>query len=296
MLSLPVYPAGARPVAYSKPPLWRSPASLIPVLPPAPRPQRTGTFGGEDHEADNPIEAFGRALVDAGYAHSTIQNYLRCAAIFIRSLRPADALVGMSGGEIAHRAYALHLSGGTGATETVWMQALSAFFGMVHNRTLAADIAPAARRGTLYSALETRKIFAAVGNAKHRATMLLIYALDLSICDAVRLRVSQVHIDRGCISLCSGGAADDGRIRLEDELATLVEEYIQRYTPARFLFEGREGGPYSERRLQQILQAALATVGCRTAAGYKALRISFQKHLAESNGYVYMLRDALRRA
>lgn len=247
----------------------------------------------EERVPDSPVEAFQREMMHAGYAPSTISNYARCATHFLKSLRPTDALSVMSRGEIVHRVHALQVSDAR-TTEPVWTQALTAFFEMVYGHQLSTALTLTARRETLFSVLETRKIFASISTAKHRAVMLLIYAAGLSFCEAVSVLVPQAE----SISRFSRSHRPSDRRTSEPqrdcELAPFVEHFVQRYQPSRFLFEGREGGPYSERRLQQILQRALGTVSTKRMAGQKALRISFQKHLVEGGEYLFMLRDALR--
>lgn len=67
----------------------------------------------------------------------------------------------------------------------------------------------------------------------------------------------------------------------EEEVITLLKQYLEAYTPEYWLFEGQDGGQYSTRSIQQIFRRAVAKSGVNPFTTVHTLRHSFATHLLE---------------
>jgi hypothetical protein len=63
--------------------------------------------------------------------------------------------------------------------------------------------------------------------------------------------------------------------------AELLRNYMEHYRPTEHLFAGQNGGPYSARSLQKVLEQALHKTGIAKRATMHTLRHSFATHLLE---------------
>lgn len=68
---------------------------------------------------------------------------------------------------------------------------------------------------------------------------------------------------------------------LSDKALSILREYAKIYRPIHWLFEGQNGGQYSERSLQEVFIRAKVKSGINPNATTHWLRHSFATHLLE---------------
>ena len=128
---------------------------------------------------------------------------------------------------------------------------------------------------------EVASILKSCDNLKHRAMLYLIYAAGLRRGELLTLTERDIDYDRNQIMIRGGKGRKDRITLLSDTVVPLLREYISRYNPKRWLFEGPSGDQYSASSLQSILKKAMAKAGIRKNATLHTLRHSFATHLLE---------------
>ncbi len=73
----------------------------------------------------------------------------------------------------------------------------------------------------------------------------------------------------------------DREVILSETLLGILRDYYIPYKPIEYLFEGQNGGAYTTRSLNRIMQQAKQKAGIKKEGSIHALRHSFATHLLE---------------
>jgi site-specific recombinase XerD len=139
---------------------------------------------------------------------------------------------------------------------------------------------------------EVLKIFEATSNLKHRLMLMLIYSSGLRRSELLNLQVGDVDVNRGMVLIRGGKGRKDRQSVFANYLTPLLDEYLKKYKPGFWLFEGVGGEKYSASSLRQLLKAAVEKAGIRKRVRLHMLRHSFATHLLEagtSTRYIQVL-------
>lgn len=131
------------------------------------------------------------------------------------------------------------------------------------------------------SKAEVASILKAPDNLKHRAMLALAYSGGLRVSEVLALRPEDVLFDRGLVRIRGAKGNKDRTTLLGRSTAELLRNYMEHYRPTEHLFAGQNGGPYSARSLQKVLEQALHRTGIAKRATMHTLRHSFATHLLE---------------
>jgi integrase/recombinase XerD len=142
------------------------------------------------------------------------------------------------------------------------------------------------------SAEEILSIFEQLSNVKHKLMMMLLYSGGLRRSELLNLRAGDVDVHRRVILIRGGKGKKDRQTILADRVIPLFEQYMKKYDPLLWLFQGPNGGQYSATSLRQILKRAARSAGIRKNVRLHMLRHSFATHLLEagtSTRYIQVL-------
>ncbi len=119
-------------------------------------------------------------------------------------------------------------------------------------------------------------------NLKHRAVLALIYSSGLRIGELLKLKLSQIDVDRRQIFVVQSKGRKDRYVVMADSFIPLLFNYLNTYKPGIFFVEGPEGKPYSGSGVRSFLKDS-----CRRAKIYKrvtphTLRHSYATHMLEN--------------
>jgi integrase/recombinase XerD len=126
---------------------------------------------------------------------------------------------------------------------------------------------------------DTIKLLQCTENIKHRCILQLIYSSGMRLGELTRLKVRDIKFDMGVIEIkCAKGKKD--RISIwSQKVKVLLVEYIEKYRPKFYLFEGQTGDKYSDRSVQNILRAAVLKSGVDENTTVHTLRHTFATHM-----------------
>lgn len=135
---------------------------------------------------------------------------------------------------------------------------------------------------TVLSVEEVQAMIKATGNLKHKTMIMVCYSAGLRLSEVLNLRLADVDSHRMQISVKGGKGKKDRYTLLSEKLLPLLREYFKAYRPKEYLFEGSDGGQYSDRSFQVIVKDALRNAKINKHASVHTLRHSFATHLLEA--------------
>src|SRR5690606_30433922 len=133
-----------------------------------------------------------------------------------------------------------------------------------------------------FSKDEIKRIFDATDNLKHNAILMTIYSCGLSLSELLNLKIHDIRLADKLLQINKSKGHKGRVVSLPDRLLENLREYYKQYKPNEYLFEGVNGGRYSERSVQLVLKKALAKGKISTSGSVHTLRHSFATHLIQS--------------
>jgi site-specific recombinase XerD len=144
---------------------------------------------------------------------------------------------------------------------------------------------------------ELRSLFAAVGNPKHRALLLLTYSSGCRVSEVVRLRPEDLDLERRLIHIRGGKGSKDRYTLLSDIALAAIEHYRETADPSPWLFPStRPDRHLSQRSVQHIVERAKARAGIKKHVTVHTLRHCFATHLLEAGTDLRLIQELLGHA
>jgi integrase/recombinase XerD len=128
---------------------------------------------------------------------------------------------------------------------------------------------------------EVQQIIEECYNLKHRVVLMTIYSAGLRLGEVVNLKLADIDSKRMLLYVRGGKGKRDRTTLFSYELLKILRRYYREYRPRVWLFEGRDGGQYSKRSVQEIFKRSLRNSGVDKHASVHTLRHSFATHLLE---------------
>src|SRR5690606_9314696 len=125
------------------------------------------------------------------------------------------------------------------------------------------------------------------------AMLMTIYSCGLSLSELLNLKIEDVRLADKLLQINKSKGNKDRVVSLPDRLLENLREYYKQYKPNEYLFEGVNGGRYSERSVQLVLKKALAKGKISTSGSVHTLRHSFATHLIQSGVDIRILQKLL---
>jgi site-specific recombinase XerD len=139
-------------------------------------------------------------------------------------------------------------------------------------------------------------ILSSIKNLKHRVLLFLIYSAGLRIGEVLRLKLTDIQSDRKMIYIRGGKGNKDRYTILSERVLILLRQYYKEYRPKEYLFEGSNGGIYSDVSIRAILRKALLQTNIEKKVTPHMLRHSFATHLLEHGTDLRYIQELLGHA
>ena len=221
-----------------------------------------------------------------GFSPNTQAVYLARVRDFVRYCqRPPDQLAL----EDIHR-YQLHLTQDRRVSWAAFNQTVAAlrfFYRVTLQKDWDITRIPYQKTGrklpVVLSQAEVRALLQAVGNVKHRAILMTVYAAGLRVGEVVKLRVGDIESQRMVLRVEQGKGRKDRYVMLSAKLLTALREYWKIARPPDWLFPGQHPTePLCRESVQRIFYKARDAAGITKRVSVHVLRHSFATHLLES--------------
>ncbi|QQG38714.1 MAG: tyrosine-type recombinase/integrase [Candidatus Woesearchaeota archaeon] len=171
-----------------------------------------------------------------------------------------------------------------GNTINVYLNSLKFFFEEVLKRNMQLKIKYSKVPKTLPIVLtqeETKKLFEAIKNEKHKLMVELMYSAGLRVSELVNLKVKDLELDNNYGWVRNGKGGKDRMFVIAEKIKNRLIEYIKNLNYEEHLFSGHRT-PISRRTLQVIIKDAAKKARINKKVHPHTLRHSFATHLIEN--------------
>ncbi|MGI8634364.1 MAG: tyrosine-type recombinase/integrase, partial [Segetibacter sp.] len=102
-----------------------------------------------------------------------------------------------------------------------------------------------------------------------------------------------IDSERMVIMVRQAKGKKDRQVMLSEKLLVQLREYYKEYKPKQYLFEGINGGKYSDRSVQEVFKSAKQLSQNKKGGGIHSMRHSFATHLLESGTDIRVIQELL---
>ncbi|HQW27229.1 MAG TPA: tyrosine-type recombinase/integrase, partial [Saprospiraceae bacterium] len=247
--------------------------------------------------AKNKLLEFRRWMEQHRYSEQTIRNYLNHLSQFFVYMRDVD-LKEVTAADVVRFNHDVIIKHKLSVSyQRVVTGAIKLFYSHFFDHKMDIDrLDRPFREKTLpivLSKTEVERILKAAGNIKHRAMLSLMYSCGLRRGEVLALKINDLDKDRNLIRIIQGKGRKDRYVPYSEKLKGILREYYAAWKPKEYLFEGQDGGKYSERSIALVLQHAVKRSAIRKDVHLHTLRHSFATHLLEAGTDIRYIQEIL---
>jgi integrase/recombinase XerD len=243
------------------------------------------------------VEEFRKYLTSKRYSPSTVKVYADSLITFLRYVSPKeisdieiDDLIDFNNNYILKNNY-------SSSFQNQVVNAIKLFYRVVQHYKLDVELVHRPRREkTLPNVLskeEVKRILDAPYNLKHRAMLSMIYSCGMRRSELLNLTKLDIDSKRMVVVIRMAKGKKDRIVPLSPKILILLRDYYKSYQPKQFLFEGQNGGKYSEKSLENVFKQSLLKAKIDKPATMHWLRHSFATHLLESGTDLRYIQELL---
>jgi site-specific recombinase XerD len=140
---------------------------------------------------------------------------------------------------------------------------------------------------------EVQQFLNSFTNLKHKAIFTLCYSAGLRVGEILNLKVKDIDSDRMQIRIEQGKGQKDRYSILSKKVLVLLREYVKKYKPEEYPFEGQSGGQYSSSSIQALMRRHKKQCGITKKATPHTLRHSFATHLLDNGTDTRFIQELL---
>ena len=140
---------------------------------------------------------------------------------------------------------------------------------------------------------EVKAILQHTPNLKHKTLLSLLYSCGLRIGEALKLQLRDIDMERRFMHVKSAKGAKDRYVPIAEQMIHLLKRYLASYTPGLFVFEGQNGGKYTDVSARQVFKRSLEKAGIKKTITLHTLRHSHATHLLENGTDLRFIQELL---
>jgi integrase/recombinase XerD len=242
-------------------------------------------IGKLTNEQKADIDLYVQYLRSQRYARSTIETYttfVRSFLGFYKDKKPAYITLRdihkYNNKVIIKNHYSI-------SSQRQFISAIKLFFDYVSHCTFNTEELERPKREqklpSVLSKEEVKQLLVCTANLKHKAILSTIYSAGLRVGEVLSLRISDVDVDRMQIHIRSAKGKKDRYVKLSKANLLVLKQYLHRFTPQYYLFEGPGYYRYSSSSIRQILRRSCLKAGIKKRVSPHTLRHSYATHLLE---------------
>lgn len=235
----------------------------------------------------DPIFKLEQEMTLRNFSPKTVKSYLYYNKELIRFANYKSPLR-ISGQDIKDYLDFLISGGKSRSTVDLAINALKFYYGSILERKFFVSnkiVRPKKEKTlpTVLSKKEIKRMINVVGNHKHRLMIVLLYSSGLRVSEVVRLRISDIEVERKAILVRGGKGKKDRITVLSGNAVRYLEKYYEEYQPLEYVFESFQSGEkISTRSVQLAVTEAGQKAGIKKTVGPHTLRHSFATHMLEN--------------
>lgn len=243
------------------------------------------------------IRRFEQYLQARRYSPSTIKVYAETLRVFMRYFSEKSVEEIDNEDLIAFNNDYILKNNFSSSYQNQLVNAVKLYFSAMQHKRIDVELIHRPRREkTLPNVLskeEVKKILGAPYNLKHRAMLAMIYSCGLRRGELLNLTKHDIDSKRMIVIIRMAKGKKDRIVPLSPKILVLLREYYMSYQPKQFLFEGQNGGKYSDKSLENVFKQSLHKARINKPATMHWLRHSFATHLLESGTDLRYIQELL---
>lgn len=243
------------------------------------------------------LEVFRNWLQSRRYSPNTIKVYIESLAIFLRYF-PDKEVTDIGNDDLIefNNNYILKNNFSSSYQNQV-VNSIKLFYRTQFDCRLDVELIHRPKREkTLPNVLskeEVKRILDAPYNLKHRAMLAMIYSCGLRRSELLNLTHKDIDSNRMIVIIRMAKGKKDRIVPLSAKILVMLRDYFRSYQPKIYLFEGQNGGKYSEKSLENVFKQSIIKARIEKPATMHWLRHSFATHLLESGTDLRYIQDLL---
>jgi integrase/recombinase XerD len=257
-----------------------------------------GEFPPLSEKGTRDIERYRRWMEAHRYPPTTVQTYCSMMTKFLRFVGPKEAeecdsddLLRLINEYILPNKLSFSF-------QNQMISSVKKFYGNISK----ADIDPGKierprswrRLPNVLSKEEVKKMLVGIPNDKHRVMLSLIYACGLRRSELLNLRPDDIERSRGLLRIRQAKGYKDRIVPISVRTIEMVDNYIHRFKPINYLFEGQKSGEqYTASSLEKVLKRACSKAGLKSEISLHWLRHSYATHLLEAGTDLRYIQELL---
>ncbi|WP_373056464.1 tyrosine-type recombinase/integrase [Zunongwangia sp. H14] len=135
---------------------------------------------------------------------------------------------------------------------------------------------------TILSQREAIELLIATKNLKHRAILALIYSSGLRIGEVLKLKLTDLDMDRRQIFVSQAKGRKDRYVGMADTFVPILYNYLKTYQPKKRFVEGYEDNNYSASAIRSFLKKSCRRAKINKRVTPHTLRHSYATHMLEN--------------